>query len=162
MAPTRTIAGPTRTVTVTKRSAPTKVTHYVTKTVTPDVPTGAFLPSKHQAVTQRSFTVSDGNVSCSFAGGGVRCEVQQRVWAPPVQPADCTSNWGNTLALHGSGQAAFLCGTTAATPADAQVIPDGWDDSVGQTTCQVRSFAVNCFSRAGRGFIISGTGYQLY
>ncbi len=41
-------------------------------------------------------------------------------------------------------------------------MPDGWDDTVGRITCQVRRFGVNCFSAHGHGFILSRTGYTLY
>jgi hypothetical protein len=138
------------------------VTHYVTKTVAPEVPNGAFLPAKHQALAESSFTVAGGNVACTFAAGNVRCDVQQRSWVPPLQPASCSSSWGNALILHGTGAAAFACGGTPGASADARVVPDGWDDTVGKITCQVRSFAVDCFSASGRGFIVSRTGYLIY
>jgi hypothetical protein len=140
------------------------VTHYVTKvkTVSPDVPDGAFLPSKHQALAQTRFAVTGGNVGCEFAGGSVRCDIQQRGWVPPLQPSSCTSSWGNAITLRTHGAAAFTCGGRSAISATATVMPDGWDDTVGRITCQVRTFAVDCFSPSGHGFILSRTGYTAY
>jgi hypothetical protein len=139
------------------------VVHYVTKVVAPNVPSGAFMPSEHPALALTSFTVTGTNVGCALGAGGVRCDVAQRVWAPPEQPSSCTGTWGNGIALGRTGSAQFACGGTSALSASAQVIPDGWDDTIGQITCQVRSFGVDCFSVASRdGFIISRTGYTLY
>jgi hypothetical protein len=43
------------------------------------------------------------------------------------------------------------------------VIPDGSDDTVGQFTCQVRSFGVDCFNASDRrGLLVSRTGYTTY
>jgi hypothetical protein len=161
-APTHTVTAPTRTVTVTKPTAPRTVTRYVSKTVAPDVPDGAFLPSKHRALTQKRFTVPGDNVGCAFAAGSVRCDIEQRTWVPPRSPATCSAGWGNALILHGAAAADFACGGTPATSAGAHVVPDGWDDTVGKITCQVRRFAVDCFSTSGHGFIVSRTGYLLF
>ena len=137
-------------------------TKTVTKTVAPDIPSGAFMPSTHPVLSETSFTVSGGNIGCAFGRGGLRCEIQQRVWAPPAQPASCGGSWGNALNLGATGGPTFACGGSSVASANAQVVPDGWDDRVGQITCQVRSFGVDCFSAGRHGFIVSRTGYTLY
>lgn len=136
----------------------------ITKTVTraPNVPAGAFMPSSHPALAQTTFTVAGGNIGCAFANGGVRCDIHQRIWAPPAQPSNCSGSWGNALGLQSLGASGFVCAGKAVASANADVVPDGWDDKVGKITCQVRSFGVDCFSTSRRGFIVSRTGYTLY
>ena len=152
----------TRTITVTRRTPPKTVIHYVTKKVLPDVPSGAFMPSSHQALAQARFTVPGSNIGCDLVSGGVRCDIQQRAWSAPAQPSSCNATWGNAIAMGATGVPAFACGGASAISSDAKVVPDGWDDKVGTITCQVRSFSVDCFSAHGHGFIFSRTGYTFY
>jgi hypothetical protein len=120
------------------------------------------MPSTHQALAQTRFTVPGSNIGCDLIAGGVRCDIQQRVWAPPPQPSSCNARWGNAIAMHATGVAGFACGGVSAISTDAKVVPDGWDDKVGTITCEVRSFGVDCFSAGGSGFILSRTGYTFY
>jgi len=120
------------------------------------------MPSSHPALALGSFVVTGGNVGCSIGHASVRCDVLQRVWAPPAQPSRCTTTWGNVVLLSGAGPTEFVCGGSVAISAGANVVPDGWDDTVGKITCQVRTFGVNCFSTTDHGFILSRTGYTLY
>jgi hypothetical protein len=147
----------TRTRTVTKTVVKT-----VIKKVAPDVPAGAFLPSKHPELAQNSFTITGSNVGCEFSGGTVRCGVQNRAWAAPVQPLSCKNSWGDTIQLGGGGPAKFACGGSSPISANAKVIPAGWDDKFGKFICEIRRFGVNCFSTSGSGFTISRTGYLFY
>lgn len=157
--PTRPAKTHVRTVT---RTVIKTVNHTVTKTVAPNVPAGAFLPSKHPVIAQQTFTVPGSNVVCQIAAGGIRCGILRRVWAAPVQPASCKGSWGSTIALASHGLAKFVCGGNSPLAANPTVIPVGWDDQVDGFSCQVRSFGVNCFSPARSGFIISRTGYAFY
>lgn len=163
-------AAPPRVVTkyrtIVKKVYVTK-TQLQTKTVTqaPDVPAGAFMPSKHGALSATSFTVPGGSVGCVIGGGSVRCDVSSPTWNPPAQPSSCTSSWGNAIVLTNSTAARpaqFACGGTSALTASATTIKDGYDDTVGAITCQVRQFGVNCFAEDQQGFILSQTGYLLY
>lgn len=166
--PTHTTAQPTtRTVTVVRTRT---VVHTITRTrantntrtVRPDVPVGAFLPSTHPALLQRTFTVPGGNIGCQLSGTGVRCQILHRVWTSPKQPRSCHGTWGSMLLLAGSGRATFMCGRHSSLASGAKVVPDGWDDTIGTVTCQVRSFGVDCFAAKHHGFLISRTGYTLY
>ena len=134
----------------------------VIKTVRPDVPSTAFLPSTHPVLAQTSFLVPGGNVGCQVTPGAVRCSVLQRVWAASPQPASCKTNWGNTILMQGRNAAKFVCGSNSAVSPNAKVIPDGWDDKLGQITCQVRRIGIDCFSNQHHGFVISRTGYAVY
>jgi hypothetical protein len=133
----------------------------ITKTLRPDVPSTAFVPSTHPALAQTSFLVQGGNVGCHVGPGWVSCSVLQRVWAAPA-PASCKTSWGNTVFMQGAKAAKFVCGGSSAISPSAKVIPDGWDNKVGNITCQIRRVGVDCFSKQRHGFVISGTGYATY
>jgi hypothetical protein len=140
---------------------------YITKTVTvaPKVPAGAFLPSTHAALSLTSFKVSSGGVGCVIGGGSVRCDVAHQTWTAPAQPSSCTQSWGTGIVLVISARARlpqFACGGGSALRAGAKVVQNGFDDTVGGITCQVRGFGVNCFATDKKGFILSPTGYILY
>jgi hypothetical protein len=160
----RTVTTPSPSVPKTKIiiRKPKPIVRYVTKTVSPEVPRGAFMPSSHPALALSTFVVTGSNVGCSIGRGSVRCDVVQRVWAPPAQPASCTTTWGNAVVLKGAAPADFVCGGTAAVSAGVSVVPDGWDDKVGQITCQVRTFGVDCFAAGRHGFILNRTGYLFF
>ncbi len=138
------------------------MTKTVTKTLRPNAPTAAFLSAKHPALAQPSFTVAGSNIGCEIGSSGARCSIQARVWAAPAQPARCRAAWGDTISLPPHGAAKFVCGGSSEPAPNAKVIPDGWDDTVGAVTCQVRSIGVDCFSKTYHGFIISRTGYATY
>jgi hypothetical protein len=146
-------------------------TKYLTKTrtvtvaVTPKVPTGAFLPSIHPALSLTSFKLAGGSVGCVIGGGSVRCDVANQTWTAPAQPASCTQSWGTGIVLINSSAAhlpQFACGGSSALRPGAKSVPSGYDDTVGGITCQVRGFGINCFATDKKGFIISPTGYVLY
>lgn len=144
------------------KPAPEKV-RYVIKVVAPDLPTGAFMPSRHPILSVRRFITKGGNLGCTLTTSQVRCAIVSRVWTPPTQPSACTGSWGDTLLLSHTGMAAFACGGASKPPSQAPVVPDGWDDKIGDFTCQVRTFGVDCFQASdGRGLILSRTGYSTY
>lgn len=128
----------------------------------PDAPLTAFMLSKHPALAQKAFLVTGGNVGCALRAGQVLCSVHRRVWTPPPQPANCSNGWGETIALSGHGPARFVCGFRSAIVPAAKVIPNGWDDRMGNITCEVRSIGVDCFSKAHHGMTLSRTGYAIY
>lgn len=139
------------------------ITKTITKTVPPKVPAGAFLPSKHPELAQSGFTITGTNVGCVLAPTGVRCGIEHRGWTAPAQPKSCKSGWGSIIALATKGLAKFSCGGADPVNTSAKVIPSGWDTTVGNFTCQVRSFGVDCFgAKSNSGFMISRTGYSIY
>jgi hypothetical protein len=151
-------------VTVTKYQ-PKYITKTTTVTVAPKVPAGAFLPSTHAALSLTSFKVSTGGVGCVIGGGSVRCDVSHHTWTAPTQPSSCTQTWGNGIVLVITSHVRlpqFTCGGGSALRASARVVQNGFDDTVGGITCQVRGFGVDCFAADKKGFILSPTGYILY
>jgi len=138
------------------------VVRTVTRVLRPDVPSEAFLPSRHPALDLASFTVAGDNISCTLNARSVRCLVVHRLWAPPIEPSSCHGAWGDALTLATKLIARFACGGSTTPPREAKLIPDGWDDRIGEMTCQVRGIGVGCFSASHHGFFLSRTGYALY
>jgi hypothetical protein len=121
------------------------------------------MPSKHPALSLTRFITRGSNLGCVLSTTQVRCVVVSRVWTAPAQPKACTAAWGGALVLSRTGLAQFACGGLSKPPSHATVIADGWDDTVGGFTCQVRSFGVNCFNLSDRrGLLVSRTGYTTY
>jgi hypothetical protein len=56
----------------------------------------------------------------------------------------------------------FACGGASALQARSKIVKNGYDDTVGGITCQVRGFGVDCYATDDKGFILSPTGYILY
>ncbi len=163
---------PTQTVATTKVVVRTKIktvvhnhtiTRTITKTVAPKLPVGAFMPSRHPELGLHSFTITGMNIGCVLARTGVRCGIAHRDWTTPKLPSSCRAKPESTLALAGRGLPKFSCGGSNPIHPGANVMPSGWDTTVGDYTCQVRSFAVDCFNSKSRsGFTIGRTGYSLY
>jgi hypothetical protein len=120
------------------------------------------MPSKHPVLALPSFKVAGGNIGCSLSDAGVRCAILQKAWTGPRQPSNCVASWGNAINLLGKGYASFACGGVATPAANSKVVPAGSDDKIGEFTCQVRTFGVDCFAADHRGFFISRTGYAIY
>jgi len=160
-------------VTVVTKPVVKYKTTYKTKVVAPDLPGGAFLPSKHAALSMTSFALPDNTIACEISGGSVRCDVDSALqsWNPPAKPGTCTASWGSGIVLTDGAKTPpqFACGGTSVLSLNAPEIAYGDDDKVGPITCQVRTGVVNCFAKnpvlsasGDFGFILSLTGYYLY
>ena len=68
-----------------------------------------------------------GNIGCYIDPNSVRCDIQERDWAPPPKPASCNENvgWGQGLTLSVGEPASFVCaGDTALTTGDPLAFGD--------------------------------------
>lgn len=150
----------TRTVTVSHTST---VTHTVTKTryvhVRPNVPAGASLPSTARALAVSHFDAAGGHIGCRISGGVARCDVAGRYWRAPRKPSSCHAAWAPGLFVGPKGSAGFVCARSSVLDPTGTYIRSGFDDKVGNVTCQVRHFGVTCYQPDGRGFTLSRAGY---
>lgn len=137
-------------------------TDTVVKTVAPNIPAGAYLPSTQPPLTLASFVAPGANIGCSLAGGVARCDIQNRVWTPPAQPESCKLDWAQGLEVGGSGPGSFVCAGN--TVLDGRtLVADGRDDTFGPFRCEIRQFGVACYDTADKhGFSISRTGYTTF
>jgi hypothetical protein len=87
------------------------------------------------------FRTPSGNIGCVLSGGGARCDIRKRDWAPLPRPASCSKevDYGQGLQVAHGGQASFVCaGDTALEPGLA-ALSYGTAARVGGSECISRS-----------------------
>jgi uncharacterized protein DUF6636 len=112
----------------------------------------------------RHFRTPSGNIGCVLFGGGARCDIRKRDWAPLPRPASCSKevDYGQGLQVPHRGQATFVCaGDTALEPGLAS-LSYGTASRVGGSECISRSDGVTCVNQTGHGFFISVQSYQVF
>ncbi|SDQ11834.1 DUF6636 domain-containing protein [Quadrisphaera sp. DSM 44207] len=120
-----------------------------------------------------AFTMPSGNITCLLEKGAgaadaVRCQIAERSWTPPPQPAECTSGWGDGVTVT-EGRAEVTC----AGDSVAGWVEPGTDGPVtlaygsvitlGDVTCESREDGVRCSdTTTGAGFVLSRARYELF
>jgi hypothetical protein len=106
-----------------------------------------------------------GNIGCVVLEGTARCDIRNRDWSPPPRPAKCPPvvNFGQGLAVSGSGPGGFVCaGDTALNPSDRK-LAYGTDSDVGGFSCESATTGMTCTSLATKhGFFISIGSYKTF
>ena len=109
------------------------------------------------------FTSPSGNIGCILADGTVRCDVAERVWAPPPRPSGCPdfTDYGQGITLGTTGWASFVCvGDT--TLGSGPALPYGQFEAGGGVSCSSESSGMRCSNSDGHGFTISRQDYTLF
>jgi hypothetical protein len=110
-----------------------------------------------------SFNSPSGNIGCYIDPSTVRCDIQERNWAPPPKPASCNENinWGQGLTLNAGEPATFVCaGDTALTTGN----PLAFGDKIvaGSIECSSAPSGITCWDfQYGGEFSISREAYHL-
>lgn len=154
-----TVTAPATTPT-TPPTAPTTPTTPVTTPTAPE-PTPAT-----NTVHRSFFRTPSANIGCVLAGGVARCDIKERDWSPPPEPASCRKfdlDYGQGLNVGNVGMAEFVCaGDTALNPT-GPVVPYGTDSQVGRFTCASREDGVTCTNTAtSHGFFIARDRYRIF
>jgi hypothetical protein len=111
------------------------------------------IPASAGAVT--GFQSPSGNIGCTMAKTGVRCDIRKREWSIPPKPRSCDFDWDGSLGLNRTGRAHFLCVSDSAFGVGG-VLPYGQSKSRGRFTCKSRTTGVRCVNRRnGHGFKVS-------
>jgi hypothetical protein len=109
------------------------------------------------------FTSPSGNIGCYIDPDSVRCDIQERDWAPPPKPASCPeqTGWGQGLTLTVGEPAGFVCaGDTALTTEN----PLAFGDKIvaGSLECTSAPSGITCRdSEHGGEFSISREAYHV-
>jgi hypothetical protein len=108
------------------------------------------------------FVAPTGNVACMIAADLARCDIIDRDWTPPPQPADCEFDYGHGIAIMPGKEAFFVCaGDTAFGPDD--VLAYGDSITAGPMRCESAESGITCRDvESGHGFTISLQAYQLF
>jgi hypothetical protein len=117
------------------------------------------------------FTSPSGNIECVITSSGdgelvarsVRCDIDERDWSPPPQPADCELDYGHAI-LIGVGQPAeFLCAGDTTIGSGGEPLAYGEAITAGPMRCESAESGMTCRDvGSGRGFSISREAYQLF
>jgi hypothetical protein len=112
----------------------------------------------------RRFRTPSGNIGCEMSGGGARCDIRKRDWAPPPRPAECPKevDYGQGLEVSHAGEASFVCAGDTALDAGGSALAYGSASRVGGSECISRSEGVTCVNQAGHGFFIAIQSYQVF
>ena len=109
------------------------------------------------------FTSPSGNIGCILADGTVRCDVAERVWAPPPRPSGCPdfTDYGQGITLGTTGRASFVCAGDT-TLGSGPGLPYGQFEAGGGVSCSSESSGMRCSNSDGHGFTISRQDYTLF
>jgi hypothetical protein len=124
---------------------------------TPDTSTSA--PVDHEIT---HFTSPTGNVGCVIGTGGVRCDIAERDWSPPPQPADCELDYGHAIGVGSGRPARFLCAGDT-TLGGGEPLAYGDAITAGPMRCESAPSGMTCRDvESGNGFFISREEYRLF
>jgi hypothetical protein len=108
------------------------------------------------------FTSPSGNVGCVLDADYVRCDIAERDWAPPPQPADCEFDYGQGIALAPYEPATFVCAGDT-TLGGSNPLAYGQSITRGSFTCTSAESGMSCRDDdSGRGFSLARQVYQLF
>jgi hypothetical protein len=117
-----------------------------------------------RVVHLQSFRSPSGNIGCIMFGGGARCDIRNRDWAPPPRPANCPQevDYGQGLEVSNRGQATFVCAGDTALDPSASSLAYGTASEIGGSECISRKNGFTCVNQGGHGFFISVRSYQIF
>jgi len=108
------------------------------------------------------FSTPSGNIGCYAYSEGARCDIRNRTWQPPPQPASCPLAWGQGLVVGTTGPAQVVCAGDTAMGSPT-VLAYGNTAVVGPFQCTSRTSGVNCENvSTHHGFTISIEAYELH
>ncbi|MEO7197599.1 MAG: hypothetical protein ABIZ50_03925, partial [Solirubrobacterales bacterium] len=55
------------------------------------------------------FTSPSGNIGCDIERRSVRCDIAERDWKAPPEPARCDLDFGQGISLDAGGTPSFVC-----------------------------------------------------
>jgi uncharacterized protein DUF6636 len=115
--------------------------------------------------TLRSFHLPSGNVGCiaddEVEGWELRCDISERSWRGPARPRNCDLDYGDALAMAGTGRPYWVChGDTVL--GQGPVLRYGQSWRAGPFTCLSQVAGLTCSNRNGHGFFLSRASYRVF
>jgi eukaryotic-like serine/threonine-protein kinase len=109
------------------------------------------------------FVTPSGNIACFLGPGEARCDVRERSWQIPAQPADCELAYGTGALLRAGQEGQLSCvGDTVADPS-LEVLEYGQAVRLGDIVCTSRETGVRCADERSRhGFAVARASYDLF
>lgn len=116
----------------------------------------------------QGFSLPSGRLQCQLDASGsaatVRCDVLQPTFTRPSRPADCPLEYGDSLYVGVSGNAAFTChGDTVVDPArPLPVLAYGQLWQRAGLTCRSSLAGVRCLNIDAHGFELARAKYRIF
>ncbi|HEY7050782.1 MAG TPA: DUF6636 domain-containing protein [Mycobacterium sp.] len=120
-----------------------------------------------QALSFEQFQSPSGNIFCGMGitdgGNGVaECEIVNRNWAAPQQPADCPLSFGDRIGIQQGEPARFGCHGDTLRGIGFPTLAYGHSRSAGAITCSSDPSGMTCTDNGtGHFFKISRESYEL-
>ncbi|HEX5592598.1 MAG TPA: DUF6636 domain-containing protein [Solirubrobacterales bacterium] len=109
------------------------------------------------------FNSPSRNIACALHDGSARCDIRQKDWRPPPQPAWCNLDWGYGLTVDRRGRGRFICAGDSVFGVDRHVLPYSRSVRQGSVRCTMRMSGVRCINtRSGHGFFLSKEKARLF
>ncbi len=105
-----------------------------------------------------SFTTPSENISCAITSEFVRCDIFERSYEPPPQPASCEFDYGSSLSVGVKGPGEFACVSDAVTgsPDSLTVLEYGTQTTAGPFVCESSEAGIRCENtETGSGFSLA-------
>lgn len=110
------------------------------------------------------FETPSHNIGCYLSRQSARCDIRERTWSPPPEPAYCKKagvDFGQGLSV-ATRHATFVCAgdTTLGGPG---LLGYGHSSQRGTILCVSRTAGITCRNTAtAHGFFLSRTSYRLF
>jgi hypothetical protein len=112
----------------------------------------------------RYFETPSHNIGCYLSRHDARCDIRERSWSPPPEPASCKKiglDYGQGLVV-GPNRAEFVCAGDTSL-GGAAVLAYRHSSRRGSITCVSRTAGITCRNEAnGHGFFLSRSTYRLF
>lgn len=115
-----------------------------------------------EIITSYDFVIPSSTIGCLVSAESARCDISEKSWTAPPQPAACLLAWGNGVSVGAGGPASIVCaGDTVLT--GRRTLPYGEAVRVGDFLCSSAQYGVRCTNeRTAHGFTLSRQSYDLY
>jgi hypothetical protein len=101
------------------------------------------------------FRTPSRNITCSYSGGALRCDIGTGVHPLPPRPSSCDVDWGQGFELGARGRATIVCAGDTTSRISVPSLRYGRTWRRGGITCVSRSVGLRCRNRSGHGFFMS-------
>ncbi len=99
-----------------------------------------------RTVKLEQFQTPTKNIACAATSEDVRCDIEEKSWAPPPRPASCDRDldWGNGFSILPSGTTTGNCATDTVLNKENPVLAYGEASTIGAITCVSRLDGLTC------------------
>ena len=157
--------GGTKTVTETQTTATAGTTTEATtgaSTETNTTPQPAPIPAGDHG--PHYFETPSHNIGCYLDRQSARCDIRERTWSPPPEPAYCKKagvDFGQGLSVATHRATVVCAGDTTLGAGDA--LDYGRSIGAGLLICESEESGMTCRdTETGRGFTISKQAYEIF